>query len=72
MTISKKQLEDAKMESYAMGKSAGICQGKEAARKELLCLRQAGIVDLTKAAAELAMANAKLTYAMSRIADKLL
>jgi len=72
MTISKKQLEDAKIESYAMGKNAGICQGKEAAKKEFLYTRQDSIVDLTKAAAELAMANAKLTYAMSRIADKLL
>lgn len=71
MTISKKQLEEAKAESYAMGKSAGTFQGREAAKKDLLSLRQDGIVDLAKAAAELAMANAKLAYSMSRIADKL-
>lgn len=72
MTISKKQLEEARKESYLFGRSHGVTVGEEKAKKDLLLVRQSGIVEICKAASELAMANAKLTYAMSRITDKLL
>ena len=72
MTISKKQLADAQKESYDWGMATGKMQGREEAKKELLASRKEGVIELTRAAAELAQANAKLTYAMSRIADKLL
>lgn len=72
MTISKKQLADAKRESYLMGEDAGAYRGKREKEEELGHIRKSAIVELTKAAAELAQANAKLTYAMSQIANKLL
>ena len=68
MTISKKQLEEEKSVSFAWG----VSKGKEDAKRDMQLMRQSGIIELTHAAAELAQANAKLTYAMSRIADKLL
>ena len=72
MTISKRQLAEENKLAYDTGKSLGQYQGKEEAKKEMLLLRQSGIVEISNAVAQLAMANAKLTYAMSRITDKLL
>lgn len=72
MTISNKQLEQVSKASFERGKATGEYLGKEAAKKELLATRQAGVVEISRAAADLAMANAKLTYALSRITDKLL
>lgn len=68
MTISKKDLTAA----YARGLDLGKAQGKEAAQKEMLAIRQSGIIEISRAVADLANANAKLTYALSRITDKLL
>lgn len=68
MTISKKQLEEEKNLSF----NQGVQHGKKLRMQEVQDIRQSGIIDLTHAAAELAQANAKLTYAISRIADKLL
>ena len=72
MTISKAQLKAAAQESYQQGRYFWIKEGEEKYKSQPQEIRKAGIVELTKAAAELAQANAKLTYAMSRIADKLL
>jgi len=68
MTISKKQVEEEKTLSY----HAGIRKGIEQRKQEVQDIRQIGIIEISKAVAELAMANAKLTYAISRITDKLL
>jgi hypothetical protein len=68
MTISRKQLTEA----FEAGIDAGKFRGKEEAKKELLAQRQLGIVEISRAVADLALANAKLTYALSRITDKLL
>lgn len=68
MTISKKQLEQARL----YGIHEGIKQGKEQAKQDLLLIRQSGVVEISRAVADLALANAKLTYALSRITDKLL
>lgn len=68
MTISKKQVMEEKQLSY----NAGVQKGKELRKNELQDIRQSGIIEISNAVAELAMANAKLTYAMSRITDKLL
>lgn len=68
MTISKAQLKEA----HANGFNTGVIAGKEIAKKDSLALRQSGIVEISRAVADLALANAKLTYALSRITDKLL
>ena len=72
MTISKKQLEEARAYVYERGRAMEIQAAREEAKRELQAARQEGIIALTRAAAELAQANAKLTYSLSRIADKLL
>ena len=68
MTISKAQLKDACNASFINGREVG----KDLAKKELLAQRQLGIIEISRAAADLALANAELTYALSRITDKLL
>ena len=68
MTISKAQVQTAREFSY----NAGLIKGKEDAQKELLAKRQLGIIEISRAVADLALANAKLTYALSRVTDKLL
>ena len=68
MTISKKQLTEA----YANGVTAGKYAGHEQAKQDILLVRQSGIIEISRAVADLANANAKLTYALSRITDKLL
>ena len=68
MTISKAQLSEAHNSGFISGKEVG----KELAKKELLAQRQLGIIEISRAVADLALANAKLTYALSRITDKLL
>ena len=68
MSISKAQLTAA----FKDGISAGKVAGKEESQKELLAKRQLGIIEISRAVADLAQANAKLVYAMSRITDKLL
>lgn len=72
MTISKAWLEAEKQRLYNLGLRAGSALGKAELRKESLFERQTAIVEITKAASELAMSNAKLGYALSRITDKLL
>jgi len=52
--------------------NAGLIKGKEEVQKELLAKRQLGIIEISRAVADLALANAKLSYALSRITDKLL
>ena len=68
MTISKKDLASARIQGEIYGRQIG----KEEAKKDLLAQRQSGIVEISRAVADLALANAKLTYALSRITDKLL
>lgn len=68
MTISKKDLQVA----FERGKEIGVRQGKQAQEAELQTIRKSAIIELVNAASNLAQANAKLTYAMSRITDKLL
>ena len=51
---------------------SGFMDGKDLTKKELLAQRQLGVIEISRAAADLALANAKLTYALSRITDKLL
>ena len=68
MSISKAQLTAA----FRDGRFAGQVEGKAEAQKELLAKRQLGIIEISRAVADLAQANAKLTYALSRITDKLL
>lgn len=72
MTISKKDLKEAYDDGYVMGHSNGVGKGKAQVESELSHIRRQCITDLTKAAAELAQANAKLTYSLSQIANKLL
>ena len=72
MTISKKQLEETRKESYEWGFSNGKIAGKKQAEEDIQTIRKSGIIELMNAASVLANSNAKLTYAMSRIADKLL
>ena len=68
MTISKAQLKEAHNSGFINGREVG----KELAKKEILAQRQLGIIEISRAVADLALANAKLTYALSRITDKLL
>jgi len=68
MTISKKQL----IEAHNAGFNAGKYAGKEMAQRDLQAIRQSGLIEISRAVADLANANAKLTYALSRITDKLL
>ena len=68
MTISKKQLIEAHNTGFNEGKYAG----KEMAQRDLQAIRQSGLIEISRAVADLALANAKLTYALSRITDKLL
>ncbi len=68
MTISKKQLEETRTLAY----HAGIREGIEKRKQEVQEIRQLGIIEISRAVADLATANAKLTYALSRITDKLL
>lgn len=72
MTISKARLEAEKQRLYDLGLQTGSALGRAELRKESLFERQTAIVEITKAASELAIANAKLGYALSRITDKLL
>lgn len=72
MTISNKRLSEEKREAYNQGRINGYREGKEHVTEEMQNIRKQGIIELTRAAAELAQANAKLTYAMSQIANKLL
>lgn len=68
MALTKSQVAAEKQLSY----NQGVRDGIERRKQDVQDIRQSGIIDLTRAAAELAQANAKLTYAMSRITDKLL
>jgi len=71
MTISKKQLEEAREAAYKFGHYRGVEQGKEEAKKEFSDTKAHAQTAILAAAAELAQANAKLTYAMSRmVAEK--
>ena len=71
MTISKKQLEEAVNEAAAMNFSLGRARGKAEKEAEFNNSKASAQRDILKASAELAQANAKLTYAMSRmIAEK--
>ena len=72
MTISKKFLQETGKINFEAGVKLGKDIGKEAAKKELLATRQAGVIEISRVVADLAMANAKLAYALSRITDKLL
>jgi hypothetical protein len=72
MTISKAQLAQAYKNGYEVGANQGKFAAKQELSEEMQEIRKSGIVELTRAAAELAQANAKLTYAMSQIANKLL
>lgn len=67
MTISKKQLEEVREEAFHKGKTVGYMKGNDAASAEFNSSKAAAQRDILKAAAELAQANAKLTYAMSRM-----
>lgn len=68
MTISKAQVKEA----YATGVANGKILGQKLAKDDLQHIRQSGVVEISRAVADLALANAKLTYALSRITDKLL
>lgn len=68
MTISKKQVAEEKQLSYYHGLRDGV----EKRKQEVQDIRQLGIIEISRAVADLATANAKLTYALSRITDKLL
>lgn len=58
-------------EKLGNAKRQGIIEGKTLAQQNFDCSKAAAQRDILKAAAELAQANAKLTYAMSRmIAEK--
>lgn len=71
MTISKKQLEEAKDEQFDSGLYQGRLLGRQEAFSEFNNSKAAAQRNIMNAAAELAQANAKLTYAMSRmIAEK--
>lgn len=71
MTISKKQLQEERHKGFVDGKFLGFNEGKEAASEGFCNSKAAAQRDILKAAAELGQANAKLTYAMSRmIAEK--
>ena len=63
MTISKKDLQEA----YSTGKGLGIHLGKQQAEQDFNTPKAAAQRDILKAAAELAQANAKLTYSLSRM-----
>ena len=60
------------LDAHERGKDTGIILGKEQAKRDMLLVRQSGVVEISRAVADLALANAKLTYALSRITDKLL
>lgn len=67
MTISKKDLENA----FRHGQLEGRAILRSEIKAEFDSSKAAAQRDILKAAAELAQANAKLTYAMSRmIAEK--
>lgn len=63
MTISKKQLQQRFFEGRAIGQE----EGKREAAKEFNESKVHAQKEIMRAAAELAQANAKLTYAMSRM-----
>jgi hypothetical protein len=71
MTISKKQLEEARASSF----KNGIERGKELGREEINSSQQydrrKAIIETTKAASEMAIAQSKLAYAMSKILENL-
>lgn len=63
----KERLEQAE----AIGRNRGITEGFELSQRQITTEHQIARSGIMKAAAELAQANAKLTYAMSRmIAEK--
>lgn len=72
MSISKKQLEEAREEAFRHGQIDGRAVALSEAKINLQELRKAGLVEICNAVSQLAMANAKLTYAISRVTDKLL
>ena len=72
MTISKAQLKQAAEESYQHGRFFGKKEGREEKEKEMQEIRKNAVIEISSAVADLALANAKLTYALSRITDKLL
>ena len=68
MTITENQVKEAYDSGFISGKEVG----KDLTKKEFLAQRQLGVIEISRAVADLALANAKLTYALSRITDKLL
>lgn len=67
MTISKQQLKDA----FLSGKIQGIREGEQKVEGSLRNQFSHEKLQMLNAAKELAMANAKLTYAVSQILEKL-
>lgn len=70
MTISKKQLQEACKESYEVGKYNGIVEGNKKAKEEFSSQKAEALNKILHSASELAQANAKLTYALSRIVNE--
>lgn len=71
MTISKKQLQEAVEEARKNSFRHGQIEGRAVALSEFNNSKAHAQVQILAAAAELAQANAKLTYAMSRmVAEK--
>lgn len=74
MTISKKQLEEAKQDAYVLGKDDGYWKGKEDQRKKdeenFNIIRRRTIIDVAEYAALLAKANASLTYSLSKLIEQ--
>ena len=72
MTISKKQLQEAGNIGYLQGVEAGKIIERNYKNELTQADRRNAVLELTKAAAELATANSKLTYSLSQIAGKIL
>ena len=56
--------------AFSMGQLEGRAVALSQAKEEFNCSKAAAQRDLMKGAAELAQANAKLTYAMSQMVEK--
>ena len=66
------QIKKECADSYSRGYDTGVVKGKIIANAETQEIRRQAVIEISRAVADVALANAKLTYALSRITDKLL
>lgn len=67
MTISRKQLEEAKSIAFQMG----VTEGRIEQKTIMASAKQSGILEIIQAASDIAASNAKLTYSLSQIINKI-